>query len=293
MLAEDVPAYLAAQTRVPPTEPLLEVEYRIRRADGAVRWMLERGHTEFDPAGNPIGRAGIVMDITERHAAREQLAQRAALLAQVAGQVARLGGWTIELPERTLTWSDENCAIHEVPPGYKPTLEEGIGYFPPEHRAEVIRYVETCAREGTPYDFELPKYTAKGRLIWVRSIGEAVRDAEGKIIRLQGAFQDITKRKQVEAEREKLIKELQDALAEVKTLREFLPLCSYCKKVRDDQNYWSQIESYIARHTDTQFTHGICPECYEMKVAPELEKMRRRNSDRQDLSASPTRPNES
>ena len=85
-----------------------------------------------------------------------------------------------------------------MPPGYKPTLEEGIGYFPPECRSDVIRYVEACARDGTPYDFEMPKFTAKGRRIWVRSIGEAVRDANGNIIRLQGAFQDISDRKRAE-----------------------------------------------------------------------------------------------
>ena len=75
---------------------------------------------------------------------------------------------------------------------------EGIGYFPPEYRADVVRHVDACARDGTPYDFELPKFTATGRKIWVRSIGEAVRDAEGRIIRLQGAFQDISERKRGE-----------------------------------------------------------------------------------------------
>ncbi|MFL6546692.1 MAG: PAS domain S-box protein, partial [Candidatus Udaeobacter sp.] len=192
ILDEDLPTCDAVHARVFPSESLLEAEYRIRRPDGAVRWMYERGNVEFDATGTPIGRAGIMMDITERHAAREQLTQKAVMLEKVAGKAARLGGWTIELPERKLTWSDENCAIHDMPPGYKPTLEEGISYFPPEYRAEVIGYVEACAREGTPYEFELPKYTAKGRLIWVRSIGEAVRDADGRIIRLQGAFQDIT-----------------------------------------------------------------------------------------------------
>ncbi len=212
-----------------------------------------------------------------RHAEDEldQIAQNAAKLAQIAGRVARIGGWTIHLPDRTLVWSDENCAIHEVPPGYKPTLEEGIGYFPPEYREQVIGYVNACAQDGTPYDFELPKYTAKGRLIWVRSIGEAMLDDEGKIIGIQGAFQDITARKQVEAEREKLVEELQRALAEVKTLRDFLPICSYCKKVRDDENYWSQIESYISEHTRTKFSHGICPDCYKTQVTPQLEKLNR------------------
>ena len=153
--------------------------------------------------------------------------------------------------------------------------------------------MEACAREGTPYDFEFPKFTAKGRLIWVRSIGEAVRDAEGRIIRLQGAFQDITVRKQAEAEKERLIKELQDALAEVKTLKEFLPICSYCKKVREDENYWSKLESYISKRMGTQFSHGICPECYKMKITPELEEIERRNVDRQELRASINRIKES
>ncbi len=218
-------------------------------------------------------------DITKRKAGREKIRQNSALLAQIAGKAARLGGWAIQLPERILTWSDENCAIHDLPPGYKPTLEEGISYYPEEYRAEVIGYVDACAQYGTPYDFELPKYTAKGRLIWVRSIAEAVRDDEGQIIGLQGAFQDITQQKLAEIEREKLIIQLQDALAEVKTLREFLPICSYCKKVRDDQNYWLQIENYISVHTSTQFSHGICPDCYESNLAPQIEELKQKMSD--------------
>lgn len=199
--------------------------------------------------------------------------QESLFLAQVASKVAKIGGWTIKLPERILTWSDENCIIHDLPPGYKPTLEEGINYFPVEYRAQVIGYVENCIKDGTPYDFELPKYTATGRLIWVRSIGEAVRDREGRIICLQGAFQDITARKQAESERENLVRQLQEALAEVKKLREILPICSYCRKVRDDQNYWMQLESYISKHTDSKFSHSICPECYEAEVATRLANL--------------------
>jgi PAS domain S-box-containing protein len=289
ILAEDLPAYVAVHARVTPMNPLSEAEYRIRRSDGVVRWMYERGQVEFDATGVPIRRVGIVMDITEQHEVREQRAQDAVLLAQIAGKAASLGGWTIQLPDRKLTWSDENCAIHEVPAGYTPTLDEGIGYYPAEYRAQVTRHVDECMRDGTPYDFELPKYTAKGRLIWVRSIGEAVRDANGEITGLQGAFQDITRSKQIEAEKEKLIKELQDALLEVKTLRDFLPICSYCKKVRDDQNYWSQIENYISKHTATKFTHGICPECYELEVGPQLEEMKRIRAERRDVNAPPNR----
>jgi len=71
------------------------------------------------------------------------------------------------------------------------------------------------------------------------------------------------------------VRELQTALAEVKTLQAILPLCSYCRKVRDDEDYWHSVESYVARHTGTRFSHGICPECYP-KVVAQLEEVERR-----------------
>ena len=69
-------------------------------------------------------------------------------------------------------------------------------------------------------------------------------------------------------------KELTEALAEVKQLRGILPICSYCKKIRDDKDYWQSVEGYISHHTGSQFSHGICPECYEKHVQPELDKLK-------------------
>ena len=76
-------------------------------------------------------------------------------------------------------------------------------------------------------------------------------------------------RKEVEKEREKLIGELQDALAQVKTLRGLLPICANCKKIRDEKGYWNQIESYISQHSEADFSHGICPDCLK-KLYPEI-----------------------
>ena len=81
---------------------------------------------------------------------------------------------------------------------------------------------------------------------------------------------DITEQRQAEEERERLVRQLQTALAEVKELQRILPICSYCKSVRDDQNYWHTVEQYISRHTNTQFSHGICPTCYEKVVEPQF-----------------------
>ncbi len=72
---------------------------------------------------------------------------------------------------------------------------------------------------------------------------------------------EINGRKQIEEKREKLIKELHDALEEVKTLQGILPICSQCKKIRDDKGYWNQIEGYIQKHSEAEFSHGMCPEC--------------------------------
>jgi DNA repair exonuclease SbcCD ATPase subunit len=82
------------------------------------------------------------------------------------------------------------------------------------------------------------------------------------------AIEDITERNraeeelgQIAKEREKLVQELQYALENVKTLQGLIPICSNCKKIRDDKGFWNQVEGYIMKHSDATFTHGVCPEC--------------------------------
>lgn len=82
---------------------------------------------------------------------------------------------------------------------------------------------------------------------------------------------DISMRKLAEQERERLIAELQDAMAKIKTLSGLLPTCAWCRKVRDDDGYWKKVETYIEEHSDASFTHGICPECLQ-KNDPESYK---------------------
>lgn len=80
---------------------------------------------------------------------------------------------------------------------------------------------------------------------------------------------DISRRRRVEAEREKLIEELRTALDNVKQLSGLLPICASCKKIRDDNGYWNQIESYIRDHSEAEFSHGLCPDCAK-KLYPEV-----------------------
>ncbi|HZY83991.1 MAG TPA: response regulator transcription factor [Gemmataceae bacterium] len=69
------------------------------------------------------------------------------------------------------------------------------------------------------------------------------------------------------------VRELEQALAQVKQLQGLLPICSYCKKIRDDKNYWQQVESYFCQHAEVTFSHGICPDCWQRVLRPQLQKM--------------------
>jgi len=67
--------------------------------------------------------------------------------------------------------------------------------------------------------------------------------------------------------------ELKDALLSVKQLGGLLPICSYCKKIRDDQNYWQQVEAYVGKHSEAKFSHSICPQCYEDIIKPQMVQL--------------------
>jgi DNA-binding response OmpR family regulator len=71
------------------------------------------------------------------------------------------------------------------------------------------------------------------------------------------------------------VRELGDALASVKTLSGLLPICGYCKKIRNDRDYWQQVEEYLSKRSEVKFSHGICPECYQIHIQPQLDELRR------------------
>ena len=96
---------------------------------------------------------------------------------------------------------------------------------------------------------------------------ELESEVESKTAALQT---ELTARKQAEEEKDQLIRDLEDALKQIKQLGGLLPICASCKKIRDDQGYWRQVEDYISTHSEAEFTHGICPECRK-KLYPELK----------------------
>jgi PAS domain S-box-containing protein len=126
----------------------------------------------------------------------------------------------------------------------------------------------TCAG-GTREACEVPLARERAAPLMVRF--EAVAAADGRGCR--AVLLDVSERHRAEAERIRLIEQLTRSLSEVKELGGLLPICGYCKKIRDDQNYWHSVESYIATHTNARFSHSICPECDKKIVQPELNAL--------------------
>ncbi len=140
--------------------------------------------------------------------------------------------------------------------------------FDPNTRRPIESPVITAPRSGDTVKLERDKVLI-GMGGVHRSIDDGcapIRDEHGRIVGRILVFRDVSERKRQAEEREKLISDLQAALANVKTLSGLLPICAWCKKIRDDQGYWEKVESYISRHSDAKFTHGMCPECFESQM---------------------------
>jgi PAS domain S-box-containing protein len=153
----------------------------------------------------------------------------------------------------------------------------------PDDRLLIQQRVQTL-RSGQPDVSEYRILTKNGETRWLRDYSRpvwdgvqpaapaaqgAARQAGARVVGFYGAAQDITERWQARQARELLISQLQEALAEIKTLTGLIPICASCKKIRDDQGYWQQLETYIQEHSEAEFSHGICPDCAR-RLYPEL-----------------------
>ena len=94
-------------------------------------------------------------------------------------------------------------------------------------------------------------------------------DANGRLAGLVGAMLDVTDRREAEKKKEDLIIELQETIDTIKNVSGYLPTCASCKKIRDDKGYWNLVDEYIQQHSETEFSHSICPDCLR-KLYPDF-----------------------
>jgi PAS domain S-box-containing protein len=205
----------------------------------------------------------IIRDITERKRTEDKLRQLSRAVEQSPVSIV------ITDPAGDIEYA--NPKFGEVT-GY--TLAEVLGKNPRFLKSgdlgpEGYRQLWQTITGGKEWRGEFHNKKKNGELYWESASLSPIRDLAGRITHYVAVKEDITARKQTEAERVQLIQELQAALTNVKSLSGLLPICAGCKQIRDDKGYWSQVESYIQRHSEATFTHGLCPDCIK-KYYPEL-----------------------
>ncbi|MEO6874839.1 MAG: PAS domain S-box protein [Opitutaceae bacterium] len=176
------------------TEALFSIEYSYAVSEEQYCFLLTA-----TPLAEGHRRGAIVtqLDITDRTRAEEALRQKDALI-HMAGRITRTGGWAVEIPSQKVFWSDEIFDLMEFPRGQAPTLAEALELYPIPWREKITAAMIACAEHGAPFDFEMQITTAKKRNIWVRVCAEAKRRKDGSVLRVQGAFQDITERRRAD-----------------------------------------------------------------------------------------------
>ncbi|MEQ8317400.1 MAG: PAS domain-containing protein [Phycisphaerales bacterium] len=234
----------------------VDVQYRVRHRNGSWRWMRL-----FATSIKAMGRqrvdriVGIQMDVHEQVEAQVRAARREALLANTI-RITAIGGWELEVETEELYWSDEVRLIHEVPPDYTPSVERAIEFYEGVSRREITECVEQGIREGRPWDVECRIVTAKGNRRWVRAVGEPVYE-NGKIVRLVGAFQDVTDQR---AQREALAASNQA----LEVAQSIARMGSWDHDLRSDEVTWSRqlFELFDCDPTQTTPSSELAIGCY-------------------------------
>ena len=202
-----------------------------------------------------------IRDVSERVKAEAKLHATLKELADFKAALDEHAILAITDPQGRITYTnDKFCQISKY------SREELLGndhriVNSGHHPKEFFREMWTTIGAGKVWKGEVRNRAKDGTFYWVHATIVPFLDADGKPIQYVAIRTEITERKKAEADREQLIEKLQHALAEVKHLSGLLPICSVCKKVRDDKGYWNQIETYVSQHSEAQFSHGCCPNC--------------------------------
>ncbi len=204
------------------------------------------------------------VEIAERKRTEEALRESERLLRE-SQRIASLGSYVLDV--RTGSWksSDVLDTIFGIDQTYLHSVDGWQALIHPDDRAMVEDYLQNeVLGRGLPFDktYRVIRHEGQSER-WVHGLGKLEFNDEGRPVKLHGTIQDVTERKLAEVQREALLESLQEALDSVRTLSGLLPICSACKKIRDDEGGWSEVDVYVRQRTDTEFSHGMCPDCLQ------------------------------
>lgn len=177
-----------------------------------------------------------------------------------AERIGQTGRWELDIDTGKAVWSGGACRILGIDPGTAPPdFTEHLKFYTPESARDFQEAIADSLKTGKPFELDL-ELTFKGRCVISR--GGVKRAHDGRITGLCGTIIDITGRKAAEEARKKTNGELHHALDSVK-LSGLLPICAYCKRIKDDKGCWEGLEKFIRERFGAEFTHCICPDCAE------------------------------
>lgn len=259
-------------------QPLFNHEEPTVDSAGNPKWTLTTKIPLRDSQGQLIGLVGTGSDITERKQMEAALTKERNLLRTLIDNIPD----AIYVKDITFRKTIANLAdVHNM---HLQSEAEVLGkddfeLFPKELAEGFIADDRAVIQTGQPVinreEYVIDEQDQKR---WLQTSKLPLRDEKDQIIGLVGIGRDITERKRAEEERERLISELQDALADVKLLSGLVPICASCKKIRDDQGYWTQIESYIQDRSETKFSHSICPDCAQKMYPQYMAKIKEKEN---------------
>ncbi len=246
-------------------------ESELHLPDG--RWIFVTADPILDGDGGITGAVHMVRDITARKRIEVEFQENQDRLG-LAAEAANLGLWDWRMDLKRLfpnrKFLEMSGMTREETLDF--TAEVWVGMVHPEDQEETIQVLQSHLAGETQHATIANRiqHPTKG-WVWLFGLGQVIeRDTQNLPVRMVGVHQDITAQVLLQKEREDLIIKLEKALADVKTLRGMLPICSSCKKIRDDQGYWNRIEDYFHRHSLAQFSHSICPDCAK-RLYPDLK----------------------
>ena len=210
-----------------------------------------------DRNGEIFAGLSFAQDITER-SGRERTLRRQRNLLDQAQRLA--GAWEVDLRTENVSWSETLYEIHEVPPGAEIDLDDALDYFPAEARTQLRAAFQRCVDEEEPYDLELPLTTANGNERWVRTVGAPAKVEDGRVVKVAGAFQDITERKEEERKREQVIRRVTDAIVEVNADWQFTLVNDQAEALYDrtedellGKNFWDVFSEAIGTRFENTY----------------------------------------